>query len=179
MNLSKEVLGKVVGHIQAAAYSAFTSECKSVEAEGFYPWEVIIRHVDDGKHMGNDDFSLCGVCLGLVNRDPFERCKFAVEHGLGFASDNNPAAGKAFCITISWRLKPIYHAYVLLNSDDADLIEKDFRDFVAKLDRQLWSLGDGWLIGGALPDGYIRLGEDDIVIATARSDGYSLEEKVS
>lgn len=201
MNPSKEALGKAIGYIQAAAYSAFTSEYKSEKSKGFYPWEVIIRHIDDSGHPDNE-FSLCSVCVGLVNRESLERCKFIVEHGLGFSSDIDLEAyqgsavegekchftsgvsippkaeiGKSFCITVLWRLRPVYHVYTLISSDDAVLIKRDFKDFVVKLDRQLWSFGKEWLIGGALPDGYSSLNTNNDVAATF--DGYSLTEKAS
>lgn len=185
MNLAEEVLRKAESFIQAAAYSTFTSEFASVDADKYYPWEVIIRHTDDGEHPDNE-ISLCSVNPRSVNRRLFERCKFSVERGLGFSSDADleayqngthkdkyhcldhgasippkPEIGKAFCITLLWRLEPVYFVFVTLNSGDEALIERDLKGFVTKLDRQLQALEAGWLIGGALPDGYERLGEAD------------------
>lgn len=114
------------------------------------------------------------------------RCKIAVEHDLGYISDvdleayrdgthadpyrhldpsveipANTHAGKAVCLTLSYRQSVKYYIYiaVLFDDEEEETIRARYVDFVSKLDVIVQALGRGWLIGGALPDGYERLGE--------------------
>lgn len=114
------------------------------------------------------------------------RCKIAVEHGLGYTSDvdleayrsgthadsshhldpsveipANTRAGKAVCLTLSYRQSIKYYVYIaaLFDDEKEEAVQAHYVDFVSKLDARMQTLGRGWLVGGALPKGYERLGE--------------------
>ncbi len=107
------------------------------------------------------------------------RCELIMKHGAGYTSEvgmeeairrgidpkdledrfNGPAA---ICVTVLKDYIPVCHIYVAVRSCDTPAENiKCAQLVVPHIDEYIHSLGTGWLIGGALPEDYERLGEAD------------------
>lgn len=176
---SKALLDTVDSAVYAAARETFS------RSSAFRNWSIKLFAPNNSDLIAD----YCGGTSIHANEmwQLTERCKITVQNGLGYNSDvdleayrngthpdhhhhlapnivvpSRPTVGRVVCVAALYKLKPVGYIYVASILGQPGTSEACYAEFVANLDRRLHGLDLAWMIGGALPEGYKRLGERDL-----------------